>query len=621
MCGIVGVVSKRPLTNRDWLGKGVAALRHRGPDDHGEWWSARGDVGLGHRRLAIQDLTKAAHQPMVDADEELAVTFNGEIYNFREIRQVLTSHGMRFHSESDTEVVLQAYRFWGRSCVEHFVGMFALAIYDSNRRQLFLARDRLGEKPLFYRADEMGLRFGSELKAIVADETLPRVIDRTSLDCFLAIGFVPGSLCMLEGFRKIPPAHALVFDQNTGLTESWAYWKEPHKPGSDSGVQSENQLLEELETLLDQSVRLQLAADVPVGVLLSGGVDSSLITALAARHTTQLKTFTVSFPGHARHDEADHARAVAAYFGTNHSELIARPASVDLLPEIAWHVDEPIIDSSLIPTALVSEMVVESCTVALGGDGGDELFAGYGHYGRLLRLNRRINQLPRSAMMCTSAAATHLLPLGFKGRNWAQTLAVDFKTGVPVSATYFDRASRRRLLTELSSGVDAFEVVRSQRTPSTPDLLQRITRWDLTNYLPEDILVKVDRASMRSSLEVRAPFLDHRVVEFAFGRVPSNLKATPKQLKILPKRLATSIMGNAIDVNRKQGFSIPLGEWLQEGPFLEFFKEVLYDESSVFSQRVVAGMLRNGRRRRANRERLFGLVLFELWRENLRAST
>lgn len=623
MCGIVGIASVDPIRDRTWLVRSRDAMQHRGPDDAGEWWSPDCRVGLGHRRLAILDRSPAGHQPMVDATGVLCVVFNGEIYNFQELREELAAKGHRFYSGSDTEVILAAYREWDRDCLQRFNGMFAFALYDATKQTVLLARDRVGEKPLFYALSDEGLRFASELKALLADPSFPRQIDPTSLDCYLAFGFVPGERCILKGVKKLPPAHALLFDCAAGRVRRWRYWELPLPSETNVTSLGEGALLEELDVLFEDAVRRQLVADVPVGILLSGGVDSSLVTAMAVRSCPRVKTFTVRFPGHRNYDETDHARLVARYFGTEHIELDAVEISPSqILPTVARQYDDPIVDSSMIPTSLVCALVRRHCTVALGGDGGDELFGGYEHYSRLLRLDQFAGWVPRPIRRTVAKAAIVFLPIGFKGRNWLQALEIDVQRGVPLIASYFDRESRRRLLngTIDTKHVPA-EVIRAEGVARVGDLLDRTTRTDLLQYLPEDILVKVDRASMLHSLEVRAPFLDYRIIEFAFGKVPSRLKASANSRKLLLKKLAARVLPAGFDMHRKQGFSIPLQAWLRRGPWYEFFREILLDTyQGPFDRRFLADLLEGQRKGRSNSERLFGLVLFELWRREYKVA-
>lgn len=613
MCGILGIGSVNPVENREWLANCRDRMIHRGPNDAGEWWSEDGRVGLGHRRLSILDLSLAGHQPMRFKEKGLAIVFNGEIYNYQDIRREL-SEDNQWKGNSDTEVLLAAYAKWGTDCLQHLNGMFAFAIYDERERQLFLARDRAGEKPLFYRIENGQLCFASELKALMAVPDSRRRIDPQALDCYLAFGYVPGEMCILEGYQKVQPAHALTFSLDRGTHRIWQWWIPPVLVEDEKEMEEEN-LVEQLETLLEDAVKKQFAADVPVGILLSGGVDSSLVTAMAVRKAKKVKTFTIGFPGAGRLDETRHARLIASYFGTEHTELMAEQATADLIPLLAKQFDEPIADSSIIPTYLVSRLVRQHCTVALGGDGGDELFGGYAHYSRLLWIQQSLGFIPGYIRKLMAKSSEQILPLGFKGRNYIQGLDVDLNWGLPSITSLFDRTSRLRLLADQNKIKVTAEDVWENRIPVRKDLLQRAMQMDFENYLPEDILVKVDRASMLNSLEVRAPFLDYRILEFAFGKVPSRLKASTSEKKILPKKLAKRLLPSKFDIQRKQGFSIPIADWLKGGPFRELFWDTLSSADCLFDQATVQSLLRGQGRAQNNGERLFSLVQFEIWRK------
>lgn len=615
MCGIIGIASLRPVEKREWLLSGRDAMTHRGPDDAGLWWSDSGQVGLAQRRLSIIDLSAAGHQPMHDPSGQCTIVFNGEIYNFEDLRKELIGLGISFASHSDTEVILAAYKVWGTDCLARLNGMFAFALYDSTKQTLFLARDRAGEKPLYLFHADGELRFASELKGLLADRTIPRRMSRESLDCYLSFGSVPGERCILQGFNKLPPAHAQLFDLKTGKHKTWRYWTLPELgQASTDGSVSDEDLLSELEQLLEDSVRRQLVADVPVGVLLSGGVDSSLVTALAVRSSSNVQTYSIGFPGHGAYDETEHARLVANHFGTKHTELVPEPTGADLLFRLARQFDEPMVDSSMIPTFLVSQLVRQSCTVALGGDGGDELFGGYGYYSRLLWLQKRLGYVPRGFRRLVSIAAEKVLPVGLRGRNWFQGLGENLETGLPLISGLFDQTTRKHLMACYPGWQTGAEDILSRRVPIHPDLIQRVTRMDFQNYLAEDILVKVDRASMLNSLEVRAPFLDHRVIEFAFGRVPTRLKTTISDKKIILKQLCEKLLPPEFDRQRKQGFSIPLAHWLKGGEMRELFYDILERSDGIFDKKTVAGLLRGQDRGRGNSQRLFALVMFEIWR-------
>jgi asparagine synthase (glutamine-hydrolysing) len=622
MCGILGIASTTYISKREWLASGIDNLAHRGPDSDGLWWSDDGKVGFAHRRLAILDLSPSGQQPMHDAASGLSIVFNGEIYNHDQLREELVGLGETFGSRSDTEVILVAYRRWGESCLSRLNGMFAFAIFDAKRGSVFLARDRAGEKPLFLHIKNKTLRFGSELKGLLADESLPRRANRHAVDSYLHTGYLPGDLCILDEFSKLPAAHALRFDLKTGAVKTWRYWDIPHPVGENEDISSLNtkNLLSELEGLLEASVARQLVADVPVGVLLSGGVDSSLVTAMAVRSSNNVRTFSVGFPGHGEFDETAHAKLIANYFGTNHTELVPEPTEPDLLFMLAKQYDEPIVDSSMIPTFLVSKLVRAHCTVALGGDGGDELFGGYTGYSRLLTMQKLLKPVPIFARKLLANLAGAALPVGFRGRNWFQALDIDLDTNLPVVSSFFDSALRKKLMSKYAPWDTVGESYLASRVPNVPNIVERATRFDFENYLAEDILVKVDRASMLNSLEIRAPFLDKDVIEFAFGRVPSRLKATEADRKIILKMLCSKVLPPEFDLHRKQGFSIPLAQWLKAGRLRQLFNDTLTSSDSLFSPDVVKSLLTGQDKGRSNSQRLFSMVMFELWRREYKVS-
>lgn len=617
MCGIVGTASRLPVADRDWLSKARDSMLHRGPDDAGEWWSSDGRVGLAHRRLSVIDLSAAGHQPMESTEHGLSMVFNGEIYNYLDLRRVLSELGCQFSSRTDTEAILAAYKTWGTECVSRLNGMFSIAIYDSQKKILFIARDRAGEKPLFYHFANGTLTFGSELKALLQNPELPARLNKYSLDCYLATGYVPRDKCILEGVTKLPPAHAMTFNLVSGEIISWPYWEIPESSGTDtvSSIDDED-LVQELENLLVDSVQRQLVTDVPVGILLSGGLDSSIVTALASRGGDKIRTFTVGFPNQGAMDETEHARLIATHFGTDHTELQAEPVTNSDIVKLARQFDEPLADSSLIPTYLVAQLVKQQCTVALGGDGGDELFGGYSHYSRIQIMQRRYRCMPKILRSLLARSASRLLPIGFRGRNFIQSLDADLERGLPSQSIYFDPISRASLIKNGLDWLPASEADVEKRIPNQADVLQRAMRMDFENYLPENILVKVDRASMLNSLEVRSPMLDYRLIEFAYAKVPSESKATTTEKKILLKKLAARILPAEFDMQRKQGFSVPLSCWLGAGPLRKFSEEVLLDGGSgPFSKTYIASLFCGLDKGYSVADRIFSLLMFELWRE------
>jgi asparagine synthase (glutamine-hydrolysing) len=620
MCGIAGIATASGSASADVVSRMRDTLRHRGPDDEGVWRAEDGTVAFGHRRLSIIDLSSGGHQPMADAAGECHVVFNGEIYNYQSIRDELCRLGHRFRSSSDTEVILEAYRHWDVRCVDRFNGMFAFAIYDGRTRRIFAARDRAGEKPFFYRHARETLTFASELKALFSDPSCPRVLDRDALEAYLTYGYVPHAQCIVQGIHKLPQGHALLYDLPADTLRTWPYWTLPEAGHADPA--DDHELVERLDRALLESVRLRLIADVPVGIMLSGGIDSSLVTAMAARVAGRVKTFTISFPGHGAYDEASHARAVAEHFGTDHVTMPAEPATVDLLPRLARQYDEPLGDSSMVPTYLVSTLIRREATVALGGDGADELFGGYPHHSWLQSQERMRAFIPAPVGRALRPAATALLPVGMRGRNYLMGLTGDRTFGVGQFNQLFDPDTRQQLLAPLGTRAStrAPETFRAALGPASGTALQQATAADFRSYLVDDILVKVDRASMLTSLEVRAPWLDPAVIDLAFGHVPDRLRATGAERKVLPRRLAATLLPPTLDLTRKQGFSLPLGAWFK-GQWGAFFRDVLSEDGSIFERSAVDRLVAGQHQGRSNMQRLFALVMFELWRREYRIST
>ncbi|MCA9191821.1 MAG: asparagine synthase (glutamine-hydrolyzing) [Planctomycetales bacterium] len=617
MCGIAGIIAGKSFRKREILDAGVNAIAHRGPNGNGVFWSEDGRIGLAHTRLAIIDLSDAAKQPMLSKDGKHIITFNGEIYNYRRLRSELLTLGHSFSTSSDTEVLLNAYRQWGRKCVERIHGMFAFAIYDVVHNKVVCARDRAGEKPFYFFRDSATFRFASELKAMLVDNDVPRVLNLQALDYYLAYGYVPGEMCILDGFKKLPPAHTLEFDLSTNNYKLERYWQLPEFYDRHDSAES---LESELEELLANAVRSQMVADVPVGLLLSGGVDSSLITAFAARTGERVQTYTVGFPEYPSHDERTYARIVSKAFQTNHEELIADVVNVDTLGVLAEQYDEPIVDSSMIPTFLVAKTIAQKCRVAIGGDGGDELFGGYHSASRVAWLSRWIAWIPRLPRKWISDFAKHSLRRTATFYNFFTQIDCDFSVALPEFMKKFDSFERKTLVRSLSQLSPSAESNWLKRIPVTNDCIQRITRFDFENFLPEDILVKVDRASMRNSLEVRAPFLDVPVIEFAYRRIPPNLKATTQHRKVLLKRIASRLLPKELNIERKQGFSIPLGAWLKDGMWRKFATDVLLSESCTFNHQIVEQIFKLHDQKPVLQEAIFSLLFFELWRRRYNVS-
>ena len=613
MCGIAGIIGDNNPDAIDWLHEACGRQAHRGPDASGLWVSPDGDAAFGHRRLSIIDTNAGSDQPFVSDDGKLALVYNGEIYNYLELRAELEAQGERFRTQGDTEVLLAAYRHWGEDCLQRLNGMWAFAIWDRRRghggERLFFARDRSGEKPFYYRHRQARFEFSSELKGLRTDGQ----IDLQALNHYLALGYVPGDRCIAAGVHKLPPAHAGTFDLARDELRLWRYWALPEL-APDSATRFDGEALSERSwSLLQDSVRLRLRSDVPTGVFLSGGLDSSLVTAAAAQLSSQpIQTFTIGNPGSAL-DETAHAQLVADAFGTEHHVLPIEQPSLDLLEDLTPFIDEPIADSSILPTFLICRLTRRHVTVALGGDGGDELYGGYRHYQAALQDRARLGWVPTPLFRVAAGLAARL-PAGVRGRNRLSSLRDGPEHAAIWGTPYFDVALRRRLLSkdvleELGPDLDAPECYALKGYGSAPDPVSGLTRLDFQQVLPDDFLVKVDRASMANSLEIRAPFLDHRLVEHAFREIPPHWKCTQSERRRVQNLMAKRYLPEGFELNRKQGFSVPMDRWLCESDLTDFL--VQFPEN-LFNQKEVENLILGQQKGRANGARLFGLKMLEL---------
>jgi asparagine synthase (glutamine-hydrolysing) len=571
MCGIAGRVSLTASPSTTDLEMMIATLCHRGPDDWGLWQSPGGQAGLAHRRLAIVDLSELGRNPMLWDDGRLTITFNGEIYNYRDLRQQLERDGYRFRSQTDTEVILAAYDRWGIECLAQFAGMFAFALWDEPRRRLFLARDRVGKKPLYYSERNGSVQFASELKALLADPGMPRTVNRTALQLYLRYGYVPAPFSIFESAKKLPPAHYMLVEG--GRVSVARYWDPAAFATVDDAI-TEADARAEFEHLIGQAVAQRRIADVPLGAFLSGGIDSSLVVALMAEQSSApVQTHTIRFAD-PEYNEADHAAAIAKHLGTDHHETLCDEqqmlAVVDRVPAMF---DEPFADSSAIPTFLVSAAARRGVTVALSGDGGDEVFLGYPRY-TYFEHSLWMLYVPRPLRRLGAALARRAPQR--RVRRAADVLEADGLDPYSRFVTWFNPSLIREV-----AGSDAAQAplyremlgrVRGLPRPAQAGLL------DMVSYLPDDILVKVDRASMATSLEVRAPLLDHRVVERAL-QMPLAFKYSRGETKRLLRQLLYKRVPRPLVDRPKMGFSVPLRAWF-DGPLRTRMDE--YCEGSAF---------------------------------------
>jgi asparagine synthase (glutamine-hydrolysing) len=596
MCGISGIATTGDSTiARELLEAMNERLRHRGPDDGGVWLGGEGDVrvGLGTRRLSVIDLSPRGHMPMSSADGRLHITYNGEVYNFREVRRELEHLGRAFRSDTDTEVVLNAYAQWGPECLHRFNGMFAFAVWDARERELFVARDRLGVKPLHYAEWDGRFAFASEMKALMEDASLPREIDWDALDLYLTFRVIPHPYTIFKSIRKLAPGHYLVWKD--GRLRECAYWDVFGRANganrADANGHASNgharhngsvaSIKRELFELVEDAVRMRLVSDVPLGVMLSGGIDSSVVAGLMARQTgTRIKTFTLGFLGAKGalqgYDESESARRTVEYLGSEHHELLATAELVrDTIPEALDHCDEPFATSSVIPTFLVSKLARENVTVALSGDGPDEIFAGYRAYllEPLADVYMRVPRLLRKGLLepaVLGLRASDATPLARNIRRTQRFVrALDrvpserfFRLtnkfyDVPAGSVY-DPAFRTLSLELAEQALRGYY----EESKLGGDLINSMLYVDSKIKLADHILTKVDLMSMKVGLEVRSPFLDYRVVEAAF-RIPGRLKINWFRKKHLLRETFKNVLPRHLLSLPKKGFEIPVSEWLK----------------------------------------------------------
>lgn len=625
MCGISGIYNfdQRPV-DADLLRRMNDTMVHRGPDGSGVF--VKGPIGLGHRRLSIIDL-HTGDQPMATHDGQLQVVFNGEIYNFLELRDDLEKRGHVFRTRSDTETILHGYREWGDDFVTRLRGMFAIALWDGPRQRLLLIRDRLGKKPLYYHCDGRRLVFGSEMKALLADPSIARELDPAALDAYLSFGYVPSPLSIFKGIRKLPPAHQAV--SQGGTLEVRSYW-DLDMNGADEQI-PEKQAVEELTTLFDESVRLRMISDVPLGAFLSGGVDSSAVVAAMAGLTdgNPVRTAAIGFADK-RFNELDYARMVAERYQTEHREFVVEPDALAMLERLVWHFDEPFADSSAIPTWYVSKMTRQNVTVALSGDGGDETFAGYTQRYSMNRFEdawrQKIPGVVRQPLLGTLAKIyprVDYLPRPLRLKAFLTNLSLPLEQAYFRDMSfYFKPEAKQRLLnqdlTNAMGVADSASVLgRHFARNRNSDVTSRVQYVDIKTYLPEDILVKVDRMSMAHSLEVRAPILDHKVMEYA-ARLPSSLKLRDSEAKYVFKQMNRKRLPNDVLYRKKQGFCVPLATWLR-GDLKALAHDAIFGDAADLRQwfdmsYVAASWNHHQSGRQDNATPLWGLVMLGLWK-------
>ena len=643
MCGFAGILTAAAATNDDLTRQVVrmaTPLAHRGPDDEGVWVDQLTGVALGFRRLAIIDLSPRGHQPMWSASRRFVIVFNGEIYNFSELRHLLEQYGHRFCGGSDTEVILAAFDQWGvRHAVSRFVGMFAMAVWDTTLRELVLVRDRLGKKPLFVYWEPGLITFGSELKALVAGPSFDRTINETALASYLRYLYVAAPLCIFQRVIKVPAAHILTIrDPRRPLPEAQSYWslRDVARAGLAAPFDgSDDEAVDELDGLLSKAVTARMQSDVPLGALLSGGIDSSAVVALMQEASRRpVKTYTIGF-GEADFNEAEHAARVARSLGTDHHEVrLSGEDARALIPSLPEIFDEPLADPSQLPTLLVSRLARRHVTVALCGDGGDELFGGYNRYVYGTRVLSRVDRIPRT-LRHAAAAGINRIPAATWDRLSGLTRLMP---GLPASRV----GERMNKLTDIMAAGSVGDMYCSllsawQQPPRAGPcghqsgdvnemvldgdepvrLLDRMMLADQMTYLPDDLLAKIDRASMAASLEVRAPLLDHRVVEFSW-RLPQRFKLRGGVGKwVLRQGLYRRIPKSLVE-RPKMGFSVPIDRWLR-GPLKKWADDLLdpveLGRGGLLAPPEILSVWRDLQTgRRPAGARMWAVIMFQAWR-------
>jgi asparagine synthase (glutamine-hydrolysing) len=623
MCGIYGILALDGVRRHDAsvLARMGNAIVHRGPDDAGAF-ADDVELLLGMRRLSIIDVA-GGHQPIASEDGQVVVVCNGEIYNFRTLRRELEAAGHRFATNSDTEVAVHAYEQYGDDFLNRLDGMFGLALWDRRRRRLLVARDAIGIKPMYYRLDGREFMFASEAKALLAVPGVPARLDGAALAQYLSVGYVSAPNALFEGMRKLEPGTALVVEH--GQLRKRRYYR---LPAEIDRSRSEREWVEDVRSQLERSVREQMVSDVPIGAYLSGGIDSSAVVAFMSRHSSQpVKTYSIGFQGSTGaelYNELPFARQVAEQFGTDHHEIVVHPDVATLLPELIWHMDEPIADAAFITTYLVSKFARQDVTVILSGVGGDELFGGYKRYldEHYRRLYRRIPSPIRSSMIAPLAA---LLPSDRHSRMlnrirlakaFLQADALPFEDRYRSYMQVFDAAERAALLRSGAPAVFDDCIARGFADAQTDDPLRQLMDVDFATQLPDDLLMLTDKMSMSVSLECRVPLLDQRLVELA-ARMPGSIKMRGGELKHVLKRALEGVLPRVILHREKRGFGAPMGAWLR-AELAPLLRDVLSRESVVrrglLDPAAVEYAIREHEQQRADRtDHLLALINLEIW--------
>lgn len=620
MCGIAGFIEQEKNLPTDerahLLDRMCRVITHRGPDEQGTIVKER--AALGMRRLSIIDL-KSGQQPIFDCSGNLAIVFNGEIYNYQDLKKDLEARGHRFKTNSDTETIVHAYEEFGADCVQYLRGMFAFAIYDFAEESLFIARDRVGKKPLFYSLTERGnFVFGSELKVLLEHGEISKEIDFSALDSYLTFGYVPEEFCIFKGVHKLAPGHFLLF--KNGEITTRAYWDFDYSGTSE--IKTEAEYIEVLREKIKEAVRIRLISEVPLGAFLSGGVDSSSIVGMMSEISdTPVKTFSIGF-NEDTFNELKFARMAAKHFNTEHHEFIVTPDLVEIVDDLVWHFDEPFADSSALPTFMVSKMARSFVTVVLSGDGGDELFAGYTRYAKDQKRSG-LEKLPLTIRQNLLKPLSRMLPHGVKGKNFLYNTSLDAVDRYIDSVSHFGNLKKIELYSNvfrenLNGQFGKAEKIYREIADSigSENPIDKLLYLDSKTYLPSDILTKVDRMTMATSLEARVPLLDHELIEFV-QTIPAELKLKGSETKYIFKKAMEGVVPREILYREKQGFGVPIGDWINsqlKDRIHGILSEKRTLERGYFEPKYIQILLdEHAKNRRDHSHSLWILWMLELW--------
>ena len=617
MCGIAGKINLDFNNKIDEfeLKKMTDSIYDRGPDDEGFYVNK--NIGLGFRRLSIIDLS-TGHQPLSNEDGSIWIIFNGEIYNYQELQETLLKQGHIFRTKSDTETIVHLYEQYGIDCLKYLRGMFSFAIWDNNKRQLFCARDRFGIKPFYYYYDQEKFVFGSEIKAILKSEGIDKSLSYDALDSYFAFGYIGNDLSIYKNISKLNPGHYLILSlNNTPKVDIKRYWDISFEPDYSK---TEEQWCEEIEASFSEAIKLHMIADVPLGAFLSGGIDSSSVVAMMAKNSNRpIKTFSIGFKEQT-FNELKYAREVAKKYGTEHHEQIVEPESMSLLPKLVNAYDEPFADTSAIPTYYVSKLAREFVTVALSGDGGDELFAGYDTYSKFNKMKSSAFYFDNPALNKIIWGSLYkIIPQSLPGKGLSYLLSQN-KEYLGAYLSFWTKDERKKLLSDHPpiNYRNGSEIYKEDilKHGNRNDFVSNLQYLDMRSYMVDDILTKVDRASMMNSLEVRVPLLDHKFAELTF-KIPSNLKLKGNEQKYIFKKSMKSFLPPSIFNHEKQGFGIPLPFWFKDD-LKEYVNDTLLSENALSHKYLNKGVIKNTivnnhKGLRNLSLKIWSLIFFEEW--------